>query len=170
MKNRNSEEFVNYIKGLSFEIANSMENINPDTLGFIIQNKNNENDIYVLMSDDNYDNVYMINIFYPEKTDSVPEWAFSYNDYLYEMLASGYEIKWINDDVHPVIWEDISYAYDEESVKVDKGMQLYMKYCKENGITYKKVEKLNVTDKFLDIMKFYNNNDRTKNKKKDRYL
>ena len=76
------ETFVEYIKGLAIEIAETMEDVDPDTMGFILQNKNDAKDVYVLMADSDYDNEYLINVFNPQFTESTPDWDFSYNDYL----------------------------------------------------------------------------------------
>lgn len=147
------ETFVEYIKGLAIEIAETMKDVNPDTMGYILQNKNDTKDVYVLMADDNYDIEYLVNIFKPERTESTPDWDFSFNDYLYEPLAKGYEIKWIKDEMHPNIWEDICNGYEEEIVREDIGMQAYLKYCKEHNITKEKI-KTN-TIEAPDAMQYY---------------
>lgn len=147
------ETFVEYIKGLSIEIAETMEDVDPDTMGFILQNKNDAKDVYVLMADSDYDNEYLINVFNPQFTESTPDWDFSYNDYLYDLLAKGYEIKWISDDMHPNVWEDICNGYEEEIVREDKGMQLYLKYCKEHDITKEKLK--TDTMEYPDAMQYY---------------
>lgn len=151
------ETFVEYIKGLAIEIAETMEDVDPDSIGYILQNKYDSKDVYVLMSDSDFANAYLINIFKPKLTESTPEWDFSFNDYLYDMLVDGYEIKWISDDVHPSVWEDICNGYEEEIIKKDKGMQLYLKYCKEHDITKEKLK--TDTIEYPDAMQYYVENE-----------
>lgn len=147
------ETFVEYIKELAIEISESMEDIDPDTISYILQNEKDAKDVYVLMLDKFYDQVYLINVFNPEHTESTPEWDFSYNDFLYEPLAKGYEIKWIDDNVHPNLWEDICCGYEEELIREDIGIQKYLKYCKEHNITKEKI-KTN-TIEYPDVMQYY---------------
>lgn len=133
------ETFVEYIKELTYEIAIENEEIDCNSLGYILQNSKNEKDVYVLMSDFNNDRVYFINVFNDEKSESTPEWDFSFMDYLYDMLADGYEIKWMSENVHPVIWSDICEGFEVQDIKEDIGMQKYIKYCIDNEITQDKV-------------------------------
>ena len=70
-----------------------------------------------------------VNVFNNSKTDSTPEWALSFDEYLYDMLADGYEIKWIGDDIHAAIWTDIIEGNSKGDVLENVGMQKYIEYC-----------------------------------------
>lgn len=146
------ETFKEHIINLAREIAKEIEDINPDSVGYILQNSKNGNDVIVSMSDYNWDRYYNVNIFNPDKTESYPEWDFSFGEDLYDFLAKGYELRWAEIGTHSAIWEDISNGYDTDEIKENKGIQLYIKYCIDNGITYDMVKN---EQSFIDITELY---------------
>lgn len=146
------ENFKEHISNLARKIAEENDELDPNSIAYILQNNKDGKDIFVSMADYNQDNCYMINIFYPEKTYTSPEWAFSFMEDLYEYLTNNYELRWADIGCHCAIWEDISKGYDEDEVKEDAGIQLYMKYCQENGITS---ELINNTYETSNIMELY---------------
>ncbi len=146
------ETFKEHIINLVREIANETEDMNPDSYGYILQNSRDGNEVIVSMSDYNWDTYYNVNIFDPDKTESYPEWDFSFKQDLYDYLARGYELRWADIGTHSAIWEDISNGYDAEEVKADRGMQKYIKYCIDNDITFDKVK--NEQD-FTNIIELY---------------
>lgn len=146
------ENFKEHISNLARKIAEENEELDPNSISYILQNSKDGEDIFVSMADYEGDRFYMINIFSPEKTYSSPEWNFSFMEDLYEYLKDGYELRWADIGCHCAIWEDISKGYDEEEVKEDTGIQLYMQYCKENGITS---ELINNTYETSNIMELY---------------
>lgn len=146
------ENFKEHISNLAIKIAGGNEELDPNSIAYILQNNKDGKDIFVSMADYDQDNCYMINVFYPEKTYISSEWVFSFMEDLYEYLTNDYELRWADMGCHCAIWEDISKGYDEDEVKEDVGIQLYMQYCKENGITS---ELLNNTYETPNIMELY---------------
>lgn len=156
-----NETFLDFIKSKVYMMCKDnpqLEDVIYDEINLVLQNKNNPQDLYVLLSDKNYDRVFLVSLLYPNKIESTPEWGFSYSDYLYEPLEKGFRIAYISDIVHPVLWEDITAGYEPEEVMENEGMQLYLKYCKENSITHDKVN----SDSFHcdDAMKLYVNEEK----------
>ena len=65
-------------------------------------------------------------------------------------------------DCHYGVWSAIEEYYPED-IEYKKGMQEYLKYCKDNGITKEKLEK-EVNYEGEDAMQHY----KEKNKAKER--
>lgn len=145
------ENFKEHISNLARKIAEENEELNPNSIAYILQSKNDGKDIFVSMADYNNDRYYMLNVFYPEKTDYCPEWDFSFMEDLFDYLVNGYELRWAEIGTHCAIWRDIAEGYTEDEVKEDDGMQLYMQYCKENGITYKLLNNAYETPNIMDL-------------------
>lgn len=139
-----TETFYEFAKGKIDEMVGNqvsgLEDLDIESVNLILQNEKDVRDIYVLVSDRNEDRIFLINIFYPKRTESTPSYDFSYSDYLYEPLANGFKIVWMNENVHPILWEDLTEGYEPEDVKEDRGMQKYLEYCVNNGITHEKVD------------------------------
>ena len=90
-----------------------------------------------------------------------PKWRFNYEEHLFEYLENDYQMFNSNDFVvHYNVWNYIEEMYPEE-IENKKGMQNYLKYCKENGITKTKIEN-EVKCDVPDVMKLYK--DKTKRK------
>ena len=93
--------------------------------------------------------------FSPYKENDITVYPISYMDYHYilEYLENGYKIVDIPFVQHQYFWEEIS-EYGLEEPIYPNGLQEYMKYCKQNGVTMKKLqEKTYYNGK--DIMEFY---------------
>ena len=80
----------------------------------------------------------------------IPEWDFNFDEYLFEYLQKGYEIKSMDYDVHSAIWNCIKELYPED-IKYQDGVQRYLVYCKDNMINNETIEK-NSELKTPDIM------------------
>lgn len=127
-----------------------------DTVSYIFQNQRNMKIVYAAIFDDDNEMFYLIDVFNPEASVSKHLEDFSYETDFLEYLNSGYKIINIEDNLHTAIWEDIGTLYDGETIRNYKGIQKYLKYCKENSITYEIVN----SDEFevRDISKFFVNN------------
>lgn len=86
------------------------------------------------------------------------EWAFNIDEDIFSELENNKEIGYMTLDFHYGIWSVIEQWYPED-MDYKKGMQEYLKYCKENGITKEKLE-----FKGEDAMQHY----KEKNKAKER--
>jgi hypothetical protein len=132
--------FLEHLAFLATEVTQTMEGYESSVPEYILQNKNDENDILVYFSDYNADNFTLINVYDDSKSIYSPEWDFTFDCYLYELLEQGYEIKWMDMGVHAAIWEDLNICYPIE-VEHKYGVQEYLKYCKANGIDKELIKK-----------------------------
>lgn len=86
--------------------------------------------------------------------NEIPDWDFTFDYYLFERLENGYEIETMSNDIHYSIWNSINELYPEDINNKD-GVQRYLQYCANNGITKEFLDKqtnLNTPD----IMKYFN--------------
>lgn len=146
------ESWVENIKDLCEFIKETDDFYDLDKVEFILVNKENEKDVYAFISDKNEECAYLANVFDVNRSYGTPEWDFSFNAYLFEFLEEGYEIKWMDEDVHAAIWLEVDAWYPDE-YKSTKGVQDYLKYCKKNGITKESIKKT-YKNYVPDIMKF----------------
>lgn len=139
---------------------------NPKTLSeiYVLVNSKNPKNSVVVMYDTNTDNFCFIKPYMKkleDKISSLEEWKFNYEEHLFEYLENDYQMFNSNDFVvHYNVWNYIEEMYPEE-IENKKGMQNYLKYCKENGITKNKIEN-EVKCDVPDVMKLYK--DKTKRK------
>lgn len=156
-ENEYDKTLYEFVKGKIDELvkdeANGFEDVDISKINLIMQNEKNVTDIYVLVSDKNGDTDYLINIYYPERTQTTPEYDLSYNDFLYEPLANDFRITWIAKGVHPVLWEQLTEEYEPEEIKEHRGIQKYIKYCIDNDITHENVNSNELPCE--DILQFY---------------
>ncbi len=59
----------------------------------------------------------------------------TYDDLLFGPLEDGYDISFIQTDVHESIWADVGEDMARDNIQYPGGVQKYIAYCKENGIT-----------------------------------
>lgn len=85
--------------------------------------------------------------------NEIPEWDFNYDYYLFERLEDGYEIESMSDSIHYSIWNSIEELYPED-INYKDGVQKYLQYCADNGITKEYLDKQTELDT-PDIMKFF---------------
>ena len=91
--------------------------------------------------------------FYPFRREETVSynWSSDFNSDLLEPLGNGYEIVGMTLECHSAVWKMI-----EESCKKDggysKGVQTYLSYCKQNGIT-KQLLQEKVLHDGMDVMK-----------------
>lgn len=65
---------------------------------------------------------------------NVPEWEFNFDYYIYNYLEEGKQIAYMTDNVHYNIWNSINELYPTD-IDYKDGVQNYLQYCAENGIT-----------------------------------
>lgn len=91
------------------------------------------------------------------------DWVWSYDvDYdFFGFLEKGYDIAGVTLDGHLNIWNEMTDRLKVlKNASVD-GMQQYLQYCKDNGITKEKLQK-EVGYSGDDIMRLYKNHTRKK--------
>ena len=86
---------------------------------------------------------------------SIPEWDFNFDNYFFELIENDYEIGMITPEMHNDIWNSLRELFPTELNNLD-GVQKYLKYCKDNGITKDYLDKklkINVDDvmQYLDM-------------------
>ena len=84
----------------------------------------------------------------------IPDWDYNFDEYLFQNLENGYEIGYMSDDTHYNVWSSIEELYPED-INYKNGVQLYLQYCANNGITKDYLSKKINLD-VPDIMKYFN--------------
>lgn len=85
---------------------------------------------------------------------NIPYWDYNYDQYIYELLEYGWKIGYMTPEIHYSIWNSINELYPE-SIDYKNGVQNYLQYCIENGITKEFLDKTTNLDT-PDIMKYFN--------------
>lgn len=112
-------------------------------------------DTYVLASDGNEEAIEFTPFTkdYKGGYQNVPEWDYNFDYYVYNYLEEGKQIAYMTDDVHYSIWNSIHELYPTD-IDYKDGVQNYLQYCADNGITKKYLDKQTELDT-PDIMKFF---------------
>lgn len=82
------------------------------------------------------------------------DWAFSFDSDLFMYLEQGYELVGMSLESHCVAWEEINEYHKDDNINYQKGMQRYLNYCKQNGVTVELLQKEGQYDN-MDVMKLY---------------
>ena len=117
---------------------------------YILVDKTDSNNTIAVAT--NYDELIEIN---PNKQEIKPimDWAYSIDEDIFGELEKNKEIGYMNIEQHYAMWHDIN-EYAPEDIEHKKGMQKYLKYCKENGITRERISK-EIHRNIPDAMKHY---------------
>lgn len=125
---------------------------------------------YVLKVKDECQNCYAVAMYedeiigfnpFEKEIQSLPEWDFNIDGYLFQELECNREIIYVSPDFNYTIWYEITKYYPEE-FEHKEGIQKYLKYCKENKIDIKKIKELGDADDIDNIMKYLK--DKNKNR------
>lgn len=117
---------------------------------YILENSQNPNDVLAFIGYIDED-VYMFDLYKDNRC--VYLWGYNFNRDLFVHLDDGYKIAYIPLDCHYSVWEWI-LAGTEEEIKDTKGLQSYLRYCHNNKITYKKLQR-KCDFRNDDVMKYY---------------
>lgn len=132
---------------------------NPKTLSeiYVLVNSKNPKNSVVVMYDTDTEKFCFIKPYMKkleDKISALEEWRFNYEEHLFEYLENDYQMFNSNDFVfHYNVWNYIEEMYPEE-IENKKGMQKYLKYCKEQGITKEKIERKLNSD-VPNVMRFF---------------
>lgn len=103
-----------------------------------------------------------------KEIDYIPNAEYSFDigdDSIFPSLQKGkMEIAYMSMETHYGLWQEIDRYYPQD-IKNKKGVQMYLKYCKENNITKKVIDRAINDGKTPDIMKFYDQ--KIKNKSRE---
>lgn len=93
--------------------------------------------------------------FFPlrEEPNLCEDWAFNFDDNLFEPLEDGYEIVGMTLDSHFGVWATIE-DWKDGDIEHENGMQKYLAYCKRNGVT-KELLQEKVSYDGMDVMELY---------------
>lgn len=91
-------------------------------------------------------------------------------DNIFESLENKMKIEYMSMEVHYGLWLEVSRYYPKDT-KYKKGVQNYLKYCKENNITKENIDKTFIGkspyEPIPDIMKYYKKEKKKSNKNID---
>lgn len=91
-------------------------------------------------------------------------WSSDFGHDLFEPLENGDEIVGMTLGCHSAVWTMIEDFHDRDG-EYRKGMQMYLAYCKRNGIT-KQLLQEKVSHEGMDVMALYKKDDLTRETKK----
>lgn len=142
---------------------------NPKIM-YSLVNKNNPQDSFSIISEKEGERVFTIRPYRKNeaaKIEEIPEFLFNYDEYLFDYLENGHDIINIDFELNYSIWCQVEdFSIDE--IYHQKGMQKYLKYCKDKNITQERLNKELGLNGASDIMMYYKekkNKDISKNKK-----
>lgn len=142
---------IDSIKENAMEFLKSNEEYSEFNIDYILKDNNKLNDTLVIAS--NYDEIIQIKPYDMEVKDLM-DWAYNFDEDIFEELEKGKEISYMNIDVHYSIWVTLEKVYPDE-IEYKNGVQKYLKYCKDNNITKERIEKEEKLDNLPDAMKYY---------------
>ena len=141
------EKVLNKTKEL---LKNSDEYKNMEICYMLEDEKDKGNSFIVAM---NNDDIIEINPFTKEISETA-DWAYNIDDDIFGMLESDKKISYMSINMHYGIWQTIDQWYPED-LEHKKGMQKYLKYCKDNNITQTRILKEKGIDDVANAMKYY---------------
>ena len=123
-------------------------------IDYILYDPDNDN-TFVLASD-NYGEAIEFTPYTKEYDGGyleVPEWDYNFDYYIYNYLEEGKRIGYMTDEVHYSIWNSIHELYPED-IDYKDGVQAYLQYCADNGITKEYLDKKTGFDT-PDVMQYF---------------
>lgn len=130
---------------------------------YILYNKL-KNEFKVLISG-GYESSYedTIDVFSNRVTNEmyVPEWDFNFDYYIFnELEINSNRLLYVSPNTHYGLWNSLHELYPND-IDCKKGVQKYLKFCKQNKITKEIIEKYCEFSKLPeDCMKFYSGKDK----------
>lgn len=121
-------------------LSEDMEHQNKHIDYILVDPESNET--YVLASDENEEAIEFTPFTkdYKNGYQDVPEWDYNFDYYIYNYLEEGKQIAYMTDDVHYSIWNSIHELYPND-IDYKDGVQNYLQYCADNGITKEYLDK-----------------------------
>ena len=110
---------------------------------YILYNKL-QNEFKVLIYD-GYESSYedTIDVFSNRVTNEihVPEWDFNFDYYVFnELEIKGNRLLYVSPNAHHGLWNSLHELYPND-IDCKKGVQKYLKFCKQNNITKETIER-----------------------------
>lgn len=143
MNKKIKEEIENYIK--------DNEEYKDFELEYILIDKNNKNNITAIA----FKGEEIIEIGYSNReVKGVAGWAYNIDQDVFGELEENKKIVYMSMNMHYGIWETLKEWYPDD-IENKKGMQMYLKYCKDNNISKKLIETETKLKDVSDIMQYY---------------
>lgn len=133
------------------ELLKNSEDYKDMEICYILEDTKDMKESFIIAMEGN--DIIQINAITKEVSD-VADWAYNIDDDIFAMLESDKKISYMSMNMHYGIWQTIEQWYPED-LEHKKGMQKYLKYCKDNKITKDVIEKKTELDKLPDAMKYY---------------
>ena len=153
-------EVKDFLINESKNMLNEIEMYNMNIEFVLVDKDNVENSKVIAMREDGEGGNVLLP--YQKDFEDALDWNYSFDEYLFRDLQNGMEIVYITDETHLAVWDEIEKLYPED-IEFNKGMQKYLKYCKENGITKEYIEEKTNQKNIVNVMQFYKDD-----KKKER--
>lgn len=145
------EDIIEQTKNEISKLLKDNEEYEDYSIQYILVDKENPKSSFAIAF--NADEIIKVDIISYE-ISSVAEWAYNVDQDIFEELENNKKIGYMSMDSHFNIWETINQWYPED-IEHKKGMQKYLKYCKDNKVTKEVIEKEVKLDLSIDAMKFY---------------
>lgn len=142
---------VEKILNETMEFLKNSEEYKEMEICYILEDKKDIKESFIIAME--ADNIIQIEPFTKEISD-VAEWAYNIDEDIFGEIEENKKIAYMSMNMHYNIWETIRDWYPED-IEHKKGMQIYLKYCKENKVTKEKVEKETKLDNVYNAMKHY---------------
>ncbi len=155
MEDKDINQMIERIK----ELLKNDEEYENYELSYILIDKDDREEAKAIVY--NADEIAQIDL-KTNEISPVADWAYNIDEDVFGKLEDNKEIGYMSLDCHYGVWSEIEEYYPED-IEYKKGMQEYLKYCKENEITKDKLVK-EVDYKGEDVMQYY----KEKNKAKER--
>lgn len=121
----------------------------------VYYNPKNKNDTFAYITDkENNEEIMSIKPFSNEKQQPIADWDYNIDSYDLENLQRGYEIAYMSMESHYGFWCILEQWMPDE-IDNTNGLQKYLTYCKNNGITKQVIENAVGLELKEDIMKYH---------------
>lgn len=133
------------------ELLNKHEEYENCDICYLLTNKEDiKNSIAVVC--DKYGELYEVRL-KDKEINELMDWSYNVDEDIFELLENEYEIGFMSIEFHSSVWAGIEdIGIDEYEHKL--GLQKYLKYCKDNGITKEAIEK-EMDREMPDIMQYF---------------
>ncbi len=152
MRENNMKEITENLIEKAKKFLNDIEIYNMNIEYVLLDEKDIKNSQVIAL----YEDGEFGYILTPETEDytEIIEWDYSFDEYIFAEFKKGKKITYMSDETHYAIWESLKELYPED-IEHKKGVQDYLKYCKENGITKEYLQKAINRENIEDAMKHY---------------
>lgn len=149
-----TKEVVEFIKNGIENSIKEDEELFGTNIDFILINPGNNDTISIIS--DGVEKIVEFTPFTKEMKTGyahISEWAYNFDEYLFQDLEKDYEIGYMSANNHYGVWNSIEELYPED-INYKDGVQKYLQFCADNGITKEYLDKETNLDT-PNIMKYF---------------